>query len=260
MQTNINPYESDRLLGEYLLFHYGDAVQTLGGLPGPVEAVGFAWRVVEQLVRRDLLPTTGTGRALDLGCAVGAGTFALRRLLPEVTGLDFSRAFIGAANHLREHGFLETRITVEGRRTTPFTARVPEDIAREGVRFLLGDAQALPEDWRDFDVVVAANLLCRLPEPLLLLHRLASLVRPGGQLILATPFSWLPEFTPPGNWLGGAEDSPPSLEVLGEILAPAFVLDAQLDLPLLLREHARKFQYTCSSGTRWIRRHEPLPA
>jgi putative 4-mercaptohistidine N1-methyltranferase len=254
MNSSPNPYESERLLAEYLLFHYGDSAQTLGGRPGPEQATSFPRRVVEELLRPELLPGPSQGRGLDLGCAVGAGTFALRRFVAEVLGVDFSSAFIRAANELREHGFLATRIIEEGSRTVPFTARVPEEIPREGVTFECGDAMSLPPEWQGFDVVVAANLLCRLPEPRRLLTRFATLVRPGGQLLLATPFSWLPEFTAPEHWLGGREGDAPCFEVLREALEPDFVLDAQSELPMLLREHARKFQYTVSCGSRWIRR------
>jgi hypothetical protein len=41
-----------------------------------------------------------------------------------------------------------------------------------------------------------------------LLKRLPELVKPGGQLFITTPFTWLDEYTPPANWLGdGAQDS-----------------------------------------------------
>ena len=69
--------------------------------------------------------------------------------------------------------------------------------------FLQGDAMDLPADLGAFDRVHAANLLCRLPEPQRLLERLPALVKPGGELVLATPCTWLEEFTPPENWPPG---------------------------------------------------------
>lgn len=42
-----------------------------------------------------------TGRALDLGCAVGGSTFALARGYGEVHGLELSEAFVDAAKALQ---------------------------------------------------------------------------------------------------------------------------------------------------------------
>ena len=39
-----------------------------------------------------------------------------------------------------------------------------------------------------------------------------------------------------------------------ETLAPDFTLVQQKDLPFLIREHARKFQWSVALGTVWQRR------
>ena len=70
-----------------------------------------------------------------------------------------------------------------------------------------GDACALRADLGDFDLVVAANLVCRLPNARPFLARLAQLVRRGGVLFLTTPFTWMEQFTPKENWLGGYYDA-----------------------------------------------------
>jgi hypothetical protein len=36
-------------------------------------------------------------------------------------------------------------------------------------------------------------------------------------------------------------------------LSPHFVLELRLDMPFLIREHARKFQWSVALGTRWRR-------
>ena len=68
---------------------------------------------------------------------------------------------------------------------------------------LPGDACALPPDLAQLDAVLAANLLCRLPDPSKLLARLPALVKPGGVLVLVSPYSWLPGWTPKEKWVGG---------------------------------------------------------
>jgi SAM-dependent methyltransferase len=104
----------------------------------------------------------------------------------------------------------------------------------------------LSPDLGAFDRVHAANLLCRLPEPERLLARLPALVKPGGELVLATPCTWLEEFTPPRNWPVGG-----TFEWLESTLAPSFTLLRRADEPFLIRETARKFQWTTSLVTVW---------
>ncbi|MCK9590056.1 MAG: hypothetical protein M0Q93_11935, partial [Terrimicrobiaceae bacterium] len=66
-----NPYETERLVAEYLFFHYAGEDETSGGHPVPREALNFPVRVVAELVD----PARGARTALDLGCAVGRSSF-----------------------------------------------------------------------------------------------------------------------------------------------------------------------------------------
>jgi 2-polyprenyl-3-methyl-5-hydroxy-6-metoxy-1,4-benzoquinol methylase len=105
-----------------------------------------------------------------------------------------------------------------------------------------------------YDVVLAANLICRLPNPEAFLSRLAGLVKPGGQLLLTTPFTWLEEYTPREYWVGGLEPGLRSEEELARRLSNDFRLHRRRDLPFLIREHERKYQLGIALGTCWIRR------
>lgn len=246
-----NIYESDRLVREYLLFHYGGADEILPYEFGPRDALGFARRCVAELLDVRALPPSV--RALDIGCAVGRSSFELARHCREVIGIDYSAAFIGAAEKIRTGGTLDYEYTLEGDRTARASACLPEDVETARVQFAVGDAMDLPPDLGSFDVVLAANLLCRLPEPRKFLARLPDLVKPGGQLLLTTPFTWLEEFTPREHWVGGS-DGVASADELQRLLAPSFDLQFSSELPFLIREHARKFQWSVAWGTRWIRR------
>ena len=246
----MNPYESPKLVAEYLLMHYGSASDVLGPMPGPAEAAGFATRLVREL----LAPAPGSARALDLGCAVGASSFELTRSCREVVGIDFSHAFIHAAQTLAETGRHPFEKLVEGALTEKALAQVPAEAHRARARFQQGDAQDLPPDLESFDIVLAANLLCRLPDPRRLIARLPALVRPDGQLLLTTPFTWLEEFTPAAHWIGGTPEKGRGFDVLQALLDPHFVLEHTADIPFLIREHARKFQYGVACGSRWRRR------
>ena len=246
-----NIYESDRLVREYLLFHYGTADEILPWASGPRAALGFAERCVGELLDTTALPPDA--RALDVGCAVGRSTFELSRHCREVTGIDYSRAFIDAAETVRVHGAIDYEYVIEGEHMARAAAVVPDDTDPSRVSFEVGDAVALREDLGTFDVVLAANLLCRLPDPHRFLARLPSLVRSGGQLLLTTPFTWLEDYTPREHWIGGRGDAT-SADALTELLSPHFELRFQKDLPFLIREHARKFQWSVAWGTRWVRK------
>jgi putative 4-mercaptohistidine N1-methyltranferase len=239
-----NPYESSRLLDEYLLFHYGEPEEVLPWTHGPREALGFPLRTVTEF-----LDGSPRGRSLDLGCAVGRSAFEMSRFCQEVIAVDYSQSFIRAGERLRSEGSMPYSCREESTLARELTARLPEGCRPERVQFEQGDAMHLRADLGEFDLVHAANLICRLPAPALLLERLPLLVRPSGTLILTTPCTWLEEFTPPAHWPPGS-----TLDWLTEALTPSFALERQADLPFLIREHARKFQWSVALGTCWRRR------
>jgi SAM-dependent methyltransferase len=93
---------------------------------------------------------------LDAGC--GSGWMA-ERLLPfgRVTGVDLADEVVARA-----------------------AARVP------GATFLAGDFATVPLPLSGFDVIVALELLSHVSDQPALMTRFASLLRPGGSLLLAT--------------------------------------------------------------------------
>jgi putative 4-mercaptohistidine N1-methyltranferase len=244
-------YESSELLNQYLLFHYGPADAQLPWPDGPHSALDFPARCVSEGVDRSRLPERA--RALDLGCSVGRSTFELAALCADVTGIDFSASFIRAAERMRSDGPWRIAVPRTGLLTEQVELRRPPQPSGS-LRFLQGDAQQLPADIGSFDVLLAANLLCRLPRPQQLIERLPGLVATGGQLIFTTPNTWMETFTPPQFWIGGTEQTGEPLDALHGLLADHFTLDASWDMPFLIREHARKFQWSVASASRWIRR------
>jgi len=253
----MNPYETNRLLHEYLLFHYGEESQILPYAFGPTDAVGFPVRTAcayELVGTEDGL----RGSALDLGCAVGRSAFELSVDFRRVVGIDYSQRFIDAAEHIRKRGSLEYERLEEGGLTTPLLAIRPERSDPERIEFCHGDVMDLPMDLGEYDLVHAANLLCRLSHPMRLLTRLPGLVRSRGLLVLATPCSWMEEFTELEHWLGGYRDGGGrvvrTLERLKELLGAHFELELSQDEPFLIREHARKFQWGVSLMSVWRRK------
>lgn len=248
-------YESDRALAEYLLFHYGDPSEVLPHAFGPREALDFPVRCVTECLRPEALPADA--RALDLGCAVGRSSFELARWAGEVIGIDASKRFIEVAEVLGRDGRYAFEYIDEGHLRCPAVAEVPADIDRGRVRFRVGDAQSPDPAWGTFDVMLLANLLDRLPDPRQCLAKLSSLARPGGQLIVTSPYTWMEDYTPRENWLGGyLEGTTPhrTFDGLEKILSPDFELIARRDLPLLIREHVRKYQWSVAEATVWRKR------
>ncbi|MEM7145415.1 MAG: putative 4-mercaptohistidine N1-methyltransferase [Verrucomicrobiota bacterium] len=237
-------YESPSLLDQYLLFHYGTP-EEIAPPPGtPEEALNFPVTTA-QLAAGDEQSLT---RTLDLGCAVGRSAFELAKSATEVLALDYSLSFIQTAANIRDQGSLPYRRHDEGHLYTDLVAQRPTDSHPDRITFEAGDAMALPPDLGQFDIVHAANLICRLSDPRKLLPRLPALVKPGGRLLLATPATWLEEFTPPKLWPKGT-----TLDYLKDHLAPHFELAQVEELPFLIREHARKFQFSTSQTSLWIR-------
>lgn len=243
----MSSYESEKLLGEYLLFHYGSAAEILPqvAVEGMENALGFTQRTVAWFGEGEV------ARALDVGCAVGRSTFELARHAHEVVGIDFSKSFIESAERLRAGKAEEFWRLEEASLRTKMQVEAPAEVDFSRVKFEVGDATDLRADLAFFDRVHAANLVCRLPEPRKFLQRLASLVKPSGELVLATPCTWLEDYTAKENWPQGK-----TRDWLLQELEADFDLVGEGEEPFLIRETARKFQWTSSLVTKWRRRSD----
>lgn len=246
-----NPYESRQYLGEYLLFHYGRPKELCPYGFVPNEALRFH----EQIRKECLLPVPPSRsagkqhlftRGLDLGCGVGRFTFELGLVVDEVLGVDNSKAFIAAARRLARGNPVTVRVRESGAEFTRIQLALPKALRLAEVRFEVGDAMNLG-GFRDstFDVVAAINLICRLPSPKAFLKELHRLIKPGGQLLVGSPFSWLGAFTPPHEWL--------TPEAVLRILAPHFRLARRREIPFVIREHRRKYQLVISEVLTFVR-------
>ncbi len=250
--TNI--YESKLLLEQYLLFHYGSAEDQLPYSFGPHDSLFFPIRCVT-----DFLPDIGPiERALDLGCAVGRSTFELSRWAQGVVGIDSSTAFIESAKVIQSTGRAIVQRIEEGEIASTFEVHLPPGIDPQHCCFEVGDAMNLRKDLGQFDVILAANLIDRVPSPRTLLKLLKDLVKPQGFLLLFSPYTWLAEFSAIEEWIGGRYDKKQnpvrSFDEIHALLTPNFDLVRTKDFPFLIREHARKYQWSVAQGTVWHRR------
>jgi len=249
-----NPYESNKLLSEYLLFHYGTAEEVLPFAQGPKDALAYPVRCVSECLKPAEL--SRGGRALDLGCAVGRSTFELARHCEAVLGIDYSHSFIAAAERIRTEGEVKYERVEEGEISTPLVAHRPAEVASERVRFEQGDAVQLREGLGRFDIVLMANLIDRLQKPAQCLAQLGDLVEQDGTLVITSPYTWMEAYTSKTEWLGGFQSNGQpqlTLDGLRANLAPHFKLERTLDLPFLIREHARKYQWSVAQASIWRR-------
>ncbi|MDX2094690.1 MAG: 5-histidylcysteine sulfoxide synthase [Alphaproteobacteria bacterium] len=243
-------YESSEMLNKYLLMHWGSDHDIYENVP--LRHTAFSAIVHLPLTCAELIVSHSKhfDRVLDLGCAVGRSSFELARNFTDVLGIDYSREFIESARTLQAAGMLDYQRKDSGATSASLRATVDPAIDRARVRFEQGDACALPLHIKDFDAVLLANVLCRLPEPLACLERMQganALVKRGGVLVMTTPFSWLEEYTPRDRWLDG-------ISAVGKALTE-FELIEQHELPFLIREHQRKFEYIVTLASVWRRKN-----
>ncbi len=76
--------------------------------------------------------------------------------------------------------------------------------------------------------------------------------------MLVSPHSWLAAWTAKSAWLGGYRDASGkpvwTEDTVAAILSPHFERVHMEDVPFLIREHLRKFQYGVSCGVVWRRK------
>jgi len=250
--SNTNLYETDRQLSQYCEFHYGPEVFGVSNFP----------KACAELCLRYMAETgRPCRRALDLGCATGRTSFELARGFESVHGIDLTARFIRLGLELKERGELAWQIATEGdlvesRRVTLADLGLAATAAR--VEFWQGDAANLKPHFTGYDLIFAGNLIDRMARPRALLQGIHERIKPGGLLVLASPCTWLEEFTDKSEWLGGyLRDGVPvtTLNGLHAVLDARFRLVAgPVALPFVLRETARKHQHTLSDVTVWERR------
>ena len=123
------------------------------------------------------------------------------------------------------------------------------------MEFWQGDAHNLKPQFKDYDLVLACNLIDRLYNPALFLKHITERINKGGLLVIMSPYTWLEEFTPAENWLGGRKvdgENQTTLDGLGKELEPGFrMIGEPRDVPFVIRETARKYQHTLSQMSVW---------
>ncbi|HEY5672904.1 MAG TPA: 5-histidylcysteine sulfoxide synthase [Malonomonas sp.] len=242
-------YETDDLVAQYCDAHFGPDKFGVGNFP-------------QRLVQLCLAALGGRPkqRALDLGCAVGRASFELAKHFDFVSGVDFSARFIRIAYQLQEKGLLHYQLPEEGEIVSYHEKRLSDfDLQSTAakIEFSQGDAHNLKPQLRDYDLILASNLLDRLYDPARFLSAIHQRLKLGGLLVLASPYTWREEYTKKTQWVGGirkAGEPFTTLEGLHVLLEPHFrSVGEPQEVEFVIRETARKFQHTVSQLTIWER-------
>jgi putative 4-mercaptohistidine N1-methyltranferase len=247
VEIHEDPYETDALAAQYCDAHYGPAHFGVPNFPRACAEICL-----------ELTRGSSRGHALDLGCAVGRASFELARGFNQVTGLDFSSRFFRLAARMQEEGFLRYALPEEGE-VVSYHELDLEDLGlkevRERVSFFQADACNLPDKFTGYDLVLAANLIDRLYSPRRFLAAIRQRLNPGGLLVIASPYTWLEEYTKKDEWLGGYREAGEpvwTIDGLSRELLPYFApLGAPREIPFVIRETRRKFQYSIAQLTVW---------
>lgn len=242
-------YETDKMLSEYAEFHYGDTYFDVPNFPTALAQIAIA-----------AMGNKPAHKALDLGCASGRSTFELAHHFDHVTGIDFSARFIGQGVQLAQKGILRYTLTDEGELVSykeRSLANLGLDSIKNKVEFYQGDACNLKPIFTDYDLILAANLIDRLYDPAKLLTTIHTRIKPGGLLMITSPYTWLTEHTKKELWIGGFKkdgENFTTLDGLKEILGSHFKLvQGPQAVPFVIRETKRKFQHTLAEATIWER-------
>jgi 5-histidylcysteine sulfoxide synthase/putative 4-mercaptohistidine N1-methyltranferase len=243
-------YETDKLLSEYAEFHYGDEYFDVANFPKALADIAIR-----------AMGDKPTISALDIGCAVGRSSFELARHFEHVTGIDFSARLINLGVKLADQGMVRYSIADEGELMIFHERRLADMGLLEvsgKVDFSQGDACNLKAGFTAYDLVLAANLIDRLYDPMLFLATIHERINTGGVLLIASPYTWLEEHTRKDDWLGGFKkdgENFTTFDGLKAALSPKFdLLEQPQQVPFVIRETSRKFQHSLSDVTLWIKK------
>lgn len=245
--VEVNPYETDDQISQYLEFHYGSEYFSVPN---------FAKSCADLCLK--FMEGKKTHRALDLGCAVGRSSFELAKEFDHVDAVDFSARFVAAAVELQEAGLKRYTIREEGELLGFKEAQLQAlglDAFASRCHFMQADACNLNEKFDRYNLIFAGNLIDRLYSPKQFLNMVSGRLEEQGILILTSPYTWLEEFTQKEEWLGGVKvngENYTSLDGLKECLSERFdMISEPIDVPFVIRETKRKFQHTVAQMTVW---------
>jgi SAM-dependent methyltransferase/uncharacterized protein YbaR (Trm112 family) len=158
-----------------------------------------------------LLDSPPGGIWIDLGCAVGRGTFELAcRSADLAVGADLSFGMLRVAERVRRTGRAVFPLRRVGVVYDRCDLPVSLDQAMRSVSFWCCDIAALPFGDAAFAGALSLNVLDCVPSPLGHLLETGRVLRPGASAVMSSPYDWAANATPLAQWLGGHSQRGPA--------------------------------------------------
>jgi SAM-dependent methyltransferase/uncharacterized protein YbaR (Trm112 family) len=223
-------------LSIYLDAHWVDRALPPPDGPG----AGFSMRaIVDKIAERAAHPV---GLAVELGCSTGRIVAELAAGAGHVAGIDLSFGAVRRARRLLDGELVEYPRRVIGRRYTTARAAAGDRTVPAARRLVVcGDALDPPLVPGAFDRVVALNLLDSVGSPRQLLSVIDGLCRPGGEVIISSPYSWQSSVMADAERLGGLDPAQDLAAIFreGVGLSARYRVEDEAELPWTLRRDAR---------------------
>lgn len=243
----IDSYETDEEVAISCEENYGD--DYLGIKKYPLQLVEILKKQIENPSEKKLF---------DLNCNTGRLAFEASTIFKEVIAIDASARFIRPAIELQKKELLRYVIQDEGdlqifKDVVLGDLKLSKHTSR--IQFMQDDAMKLKERYRNFDAVVAFNLLEELQNPSVFLNEIHKRINQDGIFILGSTYQWKEAITPKENWLGGfKKDGEPvkSIQSINDILSTQFTLvSTPFDLKHIARKSSRNFEVMHSEVSIW---------
>jgi uncharacterized protein YbaR (Trm112 family) len=223
-------------LSIYLDAHWGDRAVPPPDGPGAELAAGA---IVERIAGR---ARDRVDLAVELGCSVGRIVGELAAGAERVIGLDLHFGAVRRARRLLGGETLAYGRRIVGRRYAPAMVAAGDRAVPPGRATLVcADALDPPLLPGVFDRVVALNLLDSVASPRQLVSAVDTLCAVGGEVILASPYTWQSGIVDDDGRLGGADPAADLAAWLrsGNGLAGRYSIEDEADLRWTLRRDAR---------------------
>ena len=186
-------------------------------------------------------------KALEIGCGVGRGTYALARHFEMVHGIEFTARVVRLATNFKESGKLKYALKEEGELALFIEKNLNDfgiDPRLQKVEFWQADPHNMKPYFDGYDLILVNDVLDTLYDPALFLEKIKERLTAKGLLVIASAYDWNEAQTPRIKWLGGCKkngEKYSTFDALNEHLSPFFDLQTEpVSMRLVINESKRK--------------------